>query len=363
MATQVPLAPRTTLGCGGPARLLASLPDADAARHAVAWALETGTRWWLLGGGSNVLVSDEGLDGMVLVPTGRARQVGAEHDGRVEVRVEAGHDWDELVAWAVAEGLAGIECLSGIPGLVGAAPIQNIGAYGQSAADTIVAVEALDCATGELRDWSPDECGFTYRDSVFKRAGRGRFLVTALRLALRPNGRATLAYAELRRRLGVTEAATSNGGAPSLHKVREAVLAMRRSKGMVVDPSDPDSRSAGSFFLNPIVAQPTALWVESKLARDTSMPSWRVEPRDGQAQVKLSAAWLIERSGMTKGYGEGPVGLSSKHTLAIINRGGATTQQVLHFAADVRGRVFDRCGVTLEREPVVLGPHGDGPLA
>jgi UDP-N-acetylmuramate dehydrogenase len=362
MVKQVPLAPRTTMGCGGPARLFASIADADGARDAVAWANQSGTRWWLLGGGSNVLVADEGLDGLVLQPTDGSRHAGQERDGEVEVQVGAGHDWDELVAWSVAQGLAGIECLSGIPGLAGAAPIQNIGAYGQSIADCLVAVQALDCAAEELREWTAEECGFSYRDSVFKRAGRGRFLVTSLRLRLRAAGRATLAYAELRRRLGVTEASAGNGGAPTLRQVREAVLALRRGKGMVIDPADPDSRSAGSFFLNPIVDQATALQVKERMAARASMPSWRMDPRDGRAQVKLSAAWLIEQSGMKRGFGDGPVGLSSKHTLAVVNRGGASTLQVLNFAAEVRQRVLDRCGVRLEREPVVLGPHGDGPL-
>ncbi len=359
----VPLAPLTTIGCGGPARLMANVDSADSARSALDWAAETQTRWWLLGGGSNVLVADAGLDGLVLRPTGRSRVVSDERDGGVEVVVQAGHDWHELVAWSVARGLAGIECLAGIPGLCGAAPIQNIGAYGQSIADVLVGVEAMDCVTGEVRIWSRSECGFGYRDSVFKRAGAGRFLVLAIRLRLRTDGRATLAYAELRRRLGVSEADANNGGMPALPQVCDAVLALRRGKGMVVDASDPDSRSAGSFFLNPIVTQSTALDVQAQLSatlrRGERMPSWRQEPRDGVPMVKLSAAWLIERCGLGKGFGEGKVGLSRKHTLAIVNRGGATTRQVLSFAAEVRTRVQERCGVELVREPVLLGPHAE----
>lgn len=361
----VPLAPLTTVGCGGKARWLLRVDSAEAARDALVWCEDAGLRSWVLGGGSNVLIADLGLDGLVLQPAASRREIVVKGADAVEVRVEAGHDWDALVAWAAAQGLAGIECLSGIPGRVGAAPIQNIGAYGQNVSDSLVAVEALDCATGEVRLWPAEECGFSYRDSVFKRAAAGRFLVTALTLRLRTDGRPTLAYPELRRRLGVGD--RPNGGLPGLLKVREAVLELRRSKGMVMDAADPDSRSAGSFFLNPVLEHGAAAAVEARLADSLrageSMPSWRQDPVDGRAVTKLSAAWLIEHCGMAKGYGEGPVGLSRKHTLAIVNRGGATTRQVLAFAGHVQQRVQQTCGVSLQREPVLLGPDAEEPLS
>ena len=360
IAIDVPLAPLTTLGCGGSARWLMQIDRVETARAALAWCRDEGLRSWVLGGGSNVLVADAGLNGLVLVPAMCGRTTSVQKDGTVQVRVEAGHDWDALVDWSTAQGLAGIECLSGIPGRVGAAPIQNIGAYGQSVADCMVAVEALDCATGDLRQWPAAECGFGYRDSLFKRAAPGRFLVTAITLRLRSDGQPTLHYPELRRRLGVGEA--PNGGLPNVDKVRQVVLELRRSKGMVVDADEPDSRSAGSFFLNPVVSQAESIAVERRLAHTLrpgeTMPGWRQVPVDGKPLVKLSAAWLIERCGLGKGYGEGPVGLSRKHTLAIVNRGGASTRQVLAFAAVVQRRVEDGCGVCLQREPVLLGPDG-----
>lgn len=361
----VSLAALTTMGCGGRARWLLRVDSAETARDALGWCEQSGVRSWVLGGGSNVLIADLGLDGLVLQPSAHGREIVGKEAGAVLIRIEAGHDWDALTAWSAQQGFAGIECLSGIPGLAGAAPIQNIGAYGQSVSDCLVAVEALDCATGEVRMWPAEDCGFGYRDSVFKRAAPGRFLVTAITLRLRTDGRPTLLYPELRRRLGVGD--RPNGGLPGLAAVRDAVLELRSSKGMVIDAQDPDSRSAGSFFLNPIVAQSEAAAVEERfghtLRAEESMPTWRQDPQDGKAMVKLSAAWLIEHSGMSKGYGEGPVGLSRKHTLAIVNRGGATTRQVLAFAAQVQRRVQDCCGIQLLREPVLLGPDAEVPLS
>jgi UDP-N-acetylmuramate dehydrogenase len=270
---------------------------------------------------------------------------------RVVVMAEAGEPWDALVTSAVENGWAGLECLSGIPGLVGATPIQNVGAYGQEVCETVTEVEALDLRTGRRERLSAAECGFTYRDSRFKSADKGRFVVLRVTYALRPGGRPAVRYAELARHVeekGLAE--------PSLSDVREAVLALRRRKSMVLDPADPDARSVGSFFTNPIVPAATADALEDSLRqqgllREGERPP-RFPARDGM--VKLSAAWLIERAGLAKGYRRGNVGLSSRHTLAIVNRGGAVAAEVMALAREVRDRVRARFGITLVPEPVFV---------
>ena len=279
----------------------------------------------VLAGGSNVVLPDEGLAEVVLV---RSRGI----DG---LTVEAGEDWDAFVARTLAEGYAGLEALSGIPGTVGASPIQNIGAYGAEAASFIATVSVCDRRTGAVLELSGAECGFAYRDSRFKQEA-GRWLVLAVRFELsRDQLSAPVRYAELAAVLGVE----IGDRAPAL-EVREAVLGLRRSKGMVLDPADPDSVSAGSFFTNPVV--------------DTApegAPSWPTS--DGR--VKVPAAWLIQQSGLDKGWGIGPAGLSTKHALAVVNRGGATAADLLAVAREVRDRVRDRFGIELVNEPVIVG--------
>lgn len=327
----VPLAGLTSLRLGGPARLLLEARSQDELVEAVT----RHPKALVLGGGSNVVLPDEGLDEVVLV-----RSKGLEVAGE-EVLVAAGEDWDGLVARTLAEGLVGLEALSGIPGTVGAAPLQNIGAYGAELASVVVCVRVLDRRTGEVVELPARECGFSYRHSAFK-AEPGRRVVLALRLRLaRGTSSAPVCYAELARELGV-----ELGASVPAAEVREAVLRLRRSKGMVLDPADPDSVSAGSFFTNPVVPQAPA-----------GAPSW---PVDGG--VKVSAAWLIEQSGFAKGWGDGPVGLSTKHTLALVNRGGATTGDLLGVARVVREGVRARFGITLVPEPVVVGAHRDDPL-
>jgi UDP-N-acetylmuramate dehydrogenase len=328
----VPLAELTTLRLGGAARTLveaateAELVEAVTARPGAV----------LLGGGSNVVLPDAGLDEVVLV-----RTRGVHHDG-TDLVVQAGEDWDALVATTLAHGHVGLEALSGIPGTVGAAPIQNIGAYGGEIASTVLSVRALDRRTGVVEELPREACGFRYRHSAFK-AEPGRWVVLAVRLRLGSGTEsAPVRYAELAAALGVEVGAT----APAVD-VREAVLRLRRGKGMVLDPTDPDSVSAGSFFTNPVLPE-----------APPGAPSW---PDAGG--VKVSAAWLIEQAGFGKGWGEGRAGISRKHTLALVNRGGATTAELLGVARAVRDGVRERFGVTLVPEPVVVGSRQGDPLA
>lgn len=345
----VPLAPLCTLGVGGPARAYARVASDDDLRAAAAWAGERALPLFLLGGGSNLLVADEGFPGLVAHVDLRGVAARAT-EGAVEVEAAAGEDWDALVARSVAEGWAGVECLSGIPGRVGATPIQNVGAYGQDVAETIARVRCLELATGRTLELAGGDCGFGYRDSRFKGTDRGRFAVLGVTFRLRPGGAPALRYAELAR-------AFEGRPEPSLADARATVIALRRAKSMVLDASDPNRRSAGSFFTNPTVAAGDARRVREAAALlhgaavADAMPAF---PAEG-GRVKLSAAWLIERAGLAKGYGEGPVGLSTHHTLAIVNRGGATARQVAAFARQVRDRVDERFGVRLEPEPVLLG--------
>jgi UDP-N-acetylmuramate dehydrogenase len=349
----VPLAPLCTLGVGGPARHYTRVRDARQAAAAAAWARERSLRPFVLGGGSNLVVSDDGYPGLVIHLDLRGVS-SAEESGSVVLTAAAGEEWDPLVARCVEQGCAGLECLSGIPGRVGATPIQNVGAYGQDVSETVTRVECLDLATGEEVALAGEECAFAYRDSRFKHADLGRFLITAVSFRLRPGGAPTVRYAELERAL--QEAGVDR---PTLADVRRTVVALRRRKSMVIDPDDENRRSVGSFFMNPTVAPHEADSVRGRVGGQdaASMPAFPAA--DGR--VKLSAAWLVERAGMTRGHGEGPVGLSTRHTLAIVNRGGATARQVADFGRRVRDRVRDRFGVVLRPEPVFLNLDFDNP--
>jgi UDP-N-acetylmuramate dehydrogenase len=340
------LADLTTLRLGGPARRLVEAHDEDALVRAVRDADAAGEPVLVLGGGSNVVVADDGFPGTVIA----VRTRGVERDGGL-LRVAAGEDWDAFVARCVDEGLAGIECLSGIPGSVGATPIQNVGAYGQEVAGVIARVRVLDRESGELEDWGPNRCGFAYRDSVFKRTP-GRWVILAVSFALAESTSSLpIRYAELARALGVEV-----GERAPLREVREVVLGLRRGKGMVVAADDPDSVSAGSFFTNPIldaaVFDQLRARVRERLGEDVAPPSWPEE--DGR--VKTSAAWLIERAGFTKGHGDpARAAISSKHTLALTNRGGASTDDLVALAQEIAGGVRDAFGVELVPEPVFVG--------
>jgi UDP-N-acetylmuramate dehydrogenase len=302
-----------------------------------------GTPLLVLAGGSNVVVADQGFDGLVL----RVRTRGVERrdeDGRVRLSVQAGESWDALVARAVADDLVGVECLAGIPGSVGATPIQNVGAYGQEVSETIASVRVLDRQSGEVAALPPADCGFGYRTSAFKR-DPSRHVVLAVEFVLaRGTASAPVRYGELARALGIGLGERAPAAA-----VREAVLALRRGKGMVIDPGDPDSVSAGSFFTNPILDSAA---FDALVRRAGERPPAWPEP-DGR--TKTSAAWLVERAGFSRGYGDGRAGISSKHTLALVNRGGATTAELVALAREIAAAVRDAFGVALVPEPVFVG--------
>lgn len=299
----------------------------------------------ILAGGSNVVIGDAGFPGTVLLVRSRGVRVLAEEADTVHVRVEAGEPWDELVAATVDAGWSGLECLSGIPGSAGATPIQNVGAYGQEVAETVTAVRVYDRATDEIRSMSADECGFAYRGSVFKHNDRWAVLSVDFRLARSPLS-APVRYAELARTLGVQV-----GDRVPLAAARSTVLGLRASKGMVIDAADPDTCSVGSFFTNPVLDAAAYALLRERAREIGEPPSW--PGPDGV--VKLSAAWLIDRAGFPKGYrGPDGVAISSKHTLALTNRGGGSTAALLALAREIRDGVRHRFGVTLHPEPVLV---------
>jgi UDP-N-acetylmuramate dehydrogenase len=333
----ISLSELTTLRLGGePARMVEAHSEGELA-ELVRSAYEP---LLVLAGGSNVVVADGGFPGTVV----RVLTRGIERDGE-RLEVQAGEPWDELVTMTVEQGLQGFECLSGIPGSTGATPIQNVGAYGQEVAETVDSVRVLDRASGQIVELSAAECGFTYRGSIFKY--RDRHVVLAVTFRMRESAvSGPLRYAELARKLDVPV-----GGSAPLAVVREAVLELRRAKGMVIDPGDPDSVSAGSFFTNPILEPGDFARLQAR-AGDLEGPPAFPEP-DGR--IKTSAAWLIERAGFPRGYGNGRVGISAKHTLALVNRGGASTAELMALAREIAGGVRDRFGVRLTPEPVLVG--------
>jgi UDP-N-acetylmuramate dehydrogenase len=350
----VPLAPLTTLELGGRARHLVDAADEPTILAALAWAAARGEPALVLGGGSNVVVADEGFEGLVIRISSRGRAF-APAGGEVRVTAAAGEPWDELVADTAARGLAGLECLSGIPGLAGATPIQNVGAYGQEVADTIRAVRAFDRASGAIVELPAAACAFGYRDSAFRRAP-DRHVVLAVTFGLRPGGAPTLRYRELADALAGTPA-------PTLADARRTVLALRRRKSMVIDAADPNRRSAGSFFTNPIVAAADAERLAARAAADGLVAAAADVPRwpAGPGLVKLSAGWLIERAGIAKGFRRGAVGVSTAHALALVHHGGGTTRELVALARHVRDAVAARFGVTLVPEPVFVGAAWDAP--
>jgi UDP-N-acetylmuramate dehydrogenase len=340
----VPLAPLTTLGIGGPARCFVRAESVDEIREVVAWADAQHEPLFILGGGSNLLIADEGFDGVVLQIDLRGITVLAVGPEAVTVFVAAGERWDDFVAFAIVRGWAGIECLSGIPGLTGATPIQNVGAYGQDVSETIIGVEAIERDTGRVVTLTNWDCGFDYRQSVFKSSAKGRYIVVGVTFRLIPGGAATIRYPELQKYLDEHDV-----DAGDLPRVRAAVVAIRKRKGMVLDPSDPDTRSDGSFFMNPVVT--SAKFDEFlRKAGTKNVPHF-----PSGDQIKLSAAWLIEHAGFHKGFVHRNVGLSSKHALAVINRGGGTAREVLELVAMIQDRVREAFGVEIQPEPNFIG--------
>jgi UDP-N-acetylmuramate dehydrogenase len=338
----VPLAPLTTIGIGGPARFFFRARTVDEVVEALAWARTNEQPVFLLGGGSNLLISDDGFRGLVVQLDLRGIVVESEDAAVAMVKVAAGEPWDHFVKFAVRREWAGIECLSGIPGSTGATPIQNVGAYGQDVSETIARVEALDRTTGRVIWFTNEECRFGYRSSLFKNVERERYVVLSVTFRLRRGGEATVKYPELKKY--VEERGIS---LDDLAGVRESVIAIRKRKGMVLDPRDPDTRSDGSFFMNPILnAEQYAVFA----GRAPDAPHYPAGD-----EVKLSAAWLIEHAGFEKGFTLGRVGLSTKHTLAIVNRGHGTAAEVVELVRMIQDRVREKFGVELHPEPNFIG--------
>ena len=335
------LAPFTTLGVGGPARWFVEATTETAIAEAAAWAQERGAKVFVLGGGSNLVVSDDGFEGLVVQVGLR----GITDAGRGGYRVAAGEDWDGFVQRSVEEECAGVECLAGIPGTVGGTPVQNVGAYGQQVVSTIERVRAFDLGEQRWTEFTAAECGFAYRQSRFNTGDRGRYVVTRVDYRLLPGGEPTLGYADVAR-------AFEGKARPGLAEVAATVRRVRRSKGMLLVEGDPDCRSAGSFFKNPTVTEEQAGRVaESGGTEPPRFPAGAGNP----GRVKIPAAWLIERAGFRKGYAVGEAGISSRHTLALINRGGARASEIVALAEEIKAAVRDRFGIELEMEPVLVG--------
>ena len=346
-----PLAPFTTLGIGGPARWFAEAASEQEIEEAAEWARGRGVPLFVLGGGSNLLVSDKGFPGLVL----HVGLKGIERNGDL-FRVGAGEDWEHCVEQTLAVNCAGLECLAGIPGTVGGTPVQNVGAYGQEVASVIERVRVFDLETRQFIEFQNAECGFAYRRSRFNSTDRGRFIVTRVDYRLTPGGAPTLHYADVQRAMA---ASRSGSGEPSLKAVAEAVRQIRRSKGMLIVDGDPDCRSAGSFFKNPVVSEDLFQKIAARSA--SAPPSFPAGPgAENAGSVKIPAAWLIEQAGFAKGYKMGNAGISSQHTLALINRGpdgrgGATAAEILALADKIAAAVEARFGIRLERESVLVG--------
>lgn len=347
----VPLARFSTLAIGGAARwFMRAETDGDvAAAHR--WCHEHGTTMFVLGGGSNLVIADEGYDGLVLQIAMTGHELKPVAGGETLAVARAGSRWDDLVATVVSRGLAGVECLSGIPGSVGGTPVQNVGAYGQEVGHTIEQVSAFDRRAGEMVVLAGAECGFSYRMSRFKSDDAGRFIICSVSFRLRP-GAPTTTYPDIQRYIDRHRIIT-----PSVADLRAAVLEIRRSKGMVIDPADADTRSVGSFFMNPIVTLDARERVAS--ATGEQPPAFALDDR----HVKIPAAWMIERAGFTKGFVDGAAGISTKHPLAIVNRGGATARDVLRLATRIKRQVADRFGVWLRPEPIFVGFGADADVA
>ncbi|MGP8173037.1 MAG: UDP-N-acetylmuramate dehydrogenase [Terracidiphilus sp.] len=353
MEENKPLAPFTTFGIGGPARWFVEAASEADLVAAAAWARERGLPLFVLGGGSNLLVSDTGFDGLALHVGLRGITVAerTEDSGQRIYHAAAGEDWDGFVERAVQDNCAGIECLAGIPGTVGGTPVQNVGAYGQEVASSVERVRAFDLEEHELVELVAAQCGFAYRRSRFNSADRGRFIVTRVDFRLTVGGAPTLRYAEFERTLAPIR---SEGREVSLAEVAAQVRRLRQSKGMLLVEGDPDCRSAGSFFKNPVVTEVQVRRIAECSANEPPRFPAGTGP-ESMGRVKVPAAWLIEQSGFSKGFSLGAAGISSRHTLALINRGGASAAEILALAGQISAAVEARFGIQLEMEPVMVG--------
>jgi len=341
----VSLAPLTTLKVGGPARYFTEPKSATEVAEAVNFARSKDLPLFVLGGGSNLVVSDSGWPGLVVKLAVRGIEERTEN-GKALFEVGAGEDWDKFVARAVARNCAGVECLSGIPGSVGGTPVQNVGAYGQEVAETIDSVLVFDLNDGQVRELCAEACGFRYRTSIFNTSERGRFIILRVTYRLTPGGQPRIEYADLKKHFAGFQ------HPPSLTSTREAVRRIRAAKAMLITPGDEDCRSAGSFFKNPVLsADQYDELMRRATAKGLQVPSYPAL----DAQKKVSAAWLVEHSGFSKGYRSGRVGISRKHALAIVNRGDATAADILGLKDHIQQRVEELWGVRLEPEPVFVG--------
>ncbi len=348
----IALAPLTTLQVGGAARYFVDAKSEAEVREAVSWARSRELPLFVLGGGSNLVVSDEGWPGLVLKIGIRSIE---EHEkpNRVRFVVGAGEEWDRFVSHAVGKNCGGIECMSGIPGSVGGTPVQNVGAYGQEAAETICSVLALDLEDMQTREIAAADCGFSYRRSIFNSTQRGRYILLRVTYELIPGGTPSIRYADLQKHFAGWKSQ------PTLAQTRDAVRTIRATKAMLITPGDADCRSAGSFFKNPVLSEAQYQELAERAAERTlQVPSYPMS----SSERKVSAAWLVEHSGFVKGFGFGPVGISRKHALAIVNRGGATAAEIFELKYMIEQRVREQWGVQLIPEPVFVG-FGDDPTS
>ena len=339
------LAPFTTLKIGGKARFFVSAKSESEVIAALNFAESNDFEVFILGGGSNVLIADEGFDGLILQVALKGISIVEGKNDEVCVTAQAGEDWDKFVEYCVGKNLAGVECLSGIPGFVGGTPVQNVGAYGQEVAETIVTVRCFDRETKEILELTNADCKFAYRTSIFNTTQKNRFVVLAVIFALKQNGAPKIAYKDLQQ-IFVDKM-------PTLQETLEAVLKIRREKSMVIDENDPNSRSAGSFFKNPIVSPDKfAVIIESaKKSGIENVPGFVVNEKS----IKIPAAWLIEKSGFYKGFTKNKVGLSTRHTLALVNRGDASANEILALKDEIQTEVKRKFGIELQPEPIFIG--------
>ncbi len=340
----ISLAPFTTLKVGGKARFFVSAETEEQVLEAIAFAEEYDLNVFILGGGSNVLIADAGFDGLVVQINLQGIET-AEKDGSIYVTAQAGEDWDEFVAFCVGKNLQGIECLSGIPGFVGGTPVQNVGAYGQEVSETITTVRAFDRKSREILELTNADCGFQYRRSIFNTKEKNRFIVLAVTFALKTGGKPKIVYKDL---LDFFCDKT-----PTLAETREAVCRIRAEKAMLVRQGGVDSNSVGSFFKNPVVSKSDferIVEIAKKMGFE-NVPHFPV----GEENIKIPAAWLIEKSGFRKGYAKGRAGLSSRHTLALINRGSASAAEILRLKDEIQAKVKNTFNTELKVEPVFIG--------
>jgi len=335
----------TTLGIGGAARFFVSASNENEVVEALEFAKKNDLKVFILGGGSNILIADKGFDGLILQIALKGISVPEETGETVLVTAGAGEDWDGFVRFCVERDLQGVECLSGIPGYVGGTPVQNVGAYGQEVSETIVSVKVLERKGGKISEMTDAKCGFAYRTSIFNTTRKNRYVVVSVRFALSKNGAPKIVYKDLRDFFADKK--------PTLQETRDAVLQIRRAKSMVIDERDANSRSAGSFFKNPIVTNEEFANIErlAKTLQIENVPKFVVDA----GTVKIPAAWLIEKSGFHKGFKCGRVGLSANHTLAIVNLGGATAKDVLELKNEIQTKVKNKFNIELKPEPIFVG--------